>query len=709
MHGCLSLTVVSWFLLQPLASPSAASHTDYDIVIVGAGVAGTVLADLAARELQLKVLLVDHRDYVGAMCAEHITSNGLVYGKYATPFFHSNNPEVVDYWQRHGNLTWVEPRAVSHFRNTLVPFPATIDTVNQLSSSNIRSTAAMSDTLHQSALSDHTKLLQAFVTKRWGVSMNDLEPSIVAPLQARHNWDDRTYPQDKYQAWPEKGYTRWFQAALAHPNIDVRLKTDYFALVDTLPSSVQHVVYTGRIDDYVHKKRNSHRLGYRSVQATVMMNPYTHAVVVQPTTILHFPEPHVGPYTTCVDYSQLSVWPFTPATTINASYPPSVYCYLYTDVSAVGVDEAEVVPTVNNTALAKRYYSLAEAQPSAYKVYFVGHEAKHRPFDVAVSVEEALAVYATLSERRQAAIPASLHAKKLYSAPVQNNDTMTINVIVSVHKEDLAWLKNVSNYLGLLKNTRIRFFIYAKHVQTTSQLVASILQDCPVTYEVNRLPNVGREGHTWLVYMLTREFAFADVNVFLQGGHESQDQMIVRAVYLVQALLFKHGRTTQASNERVRVSDIQSFGPYCPLLGGHQIASGRNLSSSLAFKYNRLHFVSLALQAYGFPFTPNTGYGGHIRAEYCKWVHHGLNNTVSHAECVDSYKSFRGEHIVTDAGLRRALARHRTLLVQVYSSLQGSSVPMAGQTLERLWLTVFKGVVLPAQCDRQDILRVRYV
>ena len=44
----------------------------YDMLVVGAGIVGTVLADLGARELGLKVLVVDHRSHIGGMCNDQI-------------------------------------------------------------------------------------------------------------------------------------------------------------------------------------------------------------------------------------------------------------------------------------------------------------------------------------------------------------------------------------------------------------------------------------------------------------------------------------------------------------------------------------------------------------------------------------------------------------------------------------------------------------
>ena len=150
------------------------------------------MADLAARELNLKVLVVDHRHHVGGLCYDRVTDATIV-AKHGPAFLHTADHAVWNYWLRHGNLTRFEPREVSRYKDMLVPFPVTIDAVNRLADRNIRTVATMADFLAGSAgkNSTHDALLAAHVKKRWGIAIAELDPEVWAPLQPRSNWDDR--------------------------------------------------------------------------------------------------------------------------------------------------------------------------------------------------------------------------------------------------------------------------------------------------------------------------------------------------------------------------------------------------------------------------------------------------------------------------------------------------------------------------------------
>ena len=380
-----------------------------------------------------------------------------------------------------------------------------------------------------------------------------------------------------------------------------------------------------------------------------------------------------------------------------------VYCYASID-AALGARGDELVPSISNAALWAQYFQRAEALSAAspYRVHFAGHLARSRPFDVAVGIKEALALLAKLPEAKsypQAIPPVSLS----HQTDHKKAAAMTVNVVISVYREPLHWLKGLCSSLASVENTRIGFYIYSKHAQNTLAGIRPYLEGCAASCEVTQLPNVGREGHSWLVYMLTRAAVFGDVNIFFQGSRESRVDTLRSVVRRLKTLLFDRAQATGAINH-VHDIDTQDFGGLCPLVSMAKLASDQYMSNSSGH-LNRLHFIATAKNPVqrprpGFPFTSRGGaaFSRLMHDEYCEWVHSGINKTVPLSDCMASYKSFRGEHIVTGVGLHRALARHRTLLKQIYDGLQGSSAPIAGHGLERLWLTIFHGVVRPETC-----------
>ena len=73
----------------------------------------------------------------------------------------------------------------------------------------------------------YEKMFKHYTKKQWDRYPHELDASVLQRIPVRTNFDDR-YFEDKYQALPLHGYTKVFEAMLSHPNIEVRLNTDYF-------------------------------------------------------------------------------------------------------------------------------------------------------------------------------------------------------------------------------------------------------------------------------------------------------------------------------------------------------------------------------------------------------------------------------------------------------------------------------------------------
>ena len=63
----------------------------FDYLIVGAGFAGSVLAERLARGSDKKVLLVDRRPHIGGNAYDHYNDDGILVHKYGPHIFHTNS------------------------------------------------------------------------------------------------------------------------------------------------------------------------------------------------------------------------------------------------------------------------------------------------------------------------------------------------------------------------------------------------------------------------------------------------------------------------------------------------------------------------------------------------------------------------------------------------------------------------------------------
>ena len=104
----------------------------FDYLIVGAGFAGSVVAERMARVYGKKVLVVDRRDHVGGNAFDHKNSAGILIHKYGPHIFHTNSDHVFAYLSQFTSWRTYEHRVLASVDGKLVPVPINLDTVNEL-------------------------------------------------------------------------------------------------------------------------------------------------------------------------------------------------------------------------------------------------------------------------------------------------------------------------------------------------------------------------------------------------------------------------------------------------------------------------------------------------------------------------------------------------------------------------------------------------
>ncbi len=250
-----------------------------EVLIVGAGISGAVLAERIASGAGRRVLVIDRRDHVGGNCYDYPDADGLLVPRYGPHFFHTTFPDVWEYVSRFTAWHPYEHRVVARVNSRLVPVPVNIDTVNRLFG-----TALSTETEMARWLAAHTEriahprnseeaalrrvgrelyeaLFKHYTRKQWDLWPHELDASVMDRIPVRLNHDDR-YFSDPFQGQPAKGYARMFERMLDHPGIEVRLSTDF---TDIALRSFAHVFYTGRIDAFF-ADRGLEPLQYRSLR-----------------------------------------------------------------------------------------------------------------------------------------------------------------------------------------------------------------------------------------------------------------------------------------------------------------------------------------------------------------------------------------------------------------------------------------------------------
>ncbi len=356
----------------------------FDWLIVGAGFAGSVLAERLASQRDERVLLIDRRPHIGGNAYDRYDDAGVLMHQYGPHIFHTNSEAVFEYLSQFTRWRPYEHRVLAEVDGMLVPIPINLDTVNRLYGLNLDSDqlaqwfASRAEHRDEIKTSEdvvvstvgrelYEKFFRGYTKKQWGVEPSELDKSVTARVPTRLNRDDR-YFSDQFQFMPLHGYTRMFERMLDHPNISVMLQTDFEELRNEV--FYRRLILTGPIDEYFNFRFG--KLPYRSLRFEhVTLDEARH----QPVAVVNYPQTQA--YTRVTEYKHLTGQEH-PKTSLTYEFP--------TDEG----DPYYPVPRAENAEIYKRYEKLAIAQQN---VWFVGRLATYRYYNMDQVVGQALATF----------------------------------------------------------------------------------------------------------------------------------------------------------------------------------------------------------------------------------------------------------------------------------------------------------------------------
>jgi UDP-galactopyranose mutase len=248
-----------------------------DILIVGAGFSGLVIAEQAAKK-GLKVLIVEKRNHIGGNCYDYYDEIGVLVHKYGPHYFRTNKKEVFDYLSGFTPWHYVQYTVKAFVDGKLLSMPINLNTINDMYGLNLSSfelrewfeeirekidNPSNSEEMVISKVGReiYEKFFYGYTTKQWDLEPKELDASVTARIPIRINRDDR-YFTDKYQAMPKFGYTKMFEKMCEHPNIKILLNTDFKEIKNEI--KYNKLVYTGPIDEFFDFKFG--KLPYRSLR-----------------------------------------------------------------------------------------------------------------------------------------------------------------------------------------------------------------------------------------------------------------------------------------------------------------------------------------------------------------------------------------------------------------------------------------------------------
>lgn len=360
----------------------------FDYLIVGAGFAGSVLAERLARAQNKKVLLIDRRPHIGGNAYDCHDQHGILIHKYGPHIFHTNSAEIFNYLSRFTEWRQYQHRVRACVDGRLLPIPINLDTINELYGLQLTPDgmkaylASVAEKRERNITSEdvvvsgmgrelYEKFFRNYTRKQWGLDPSELDAQVTARVPVRFNRDDR-YFTDTYQAMPARGFTHMFGNMLDHPNIKIMLNADYREVCEEV--TFDQLIFTGPIDEYF-----DYRFGPLPYRCLEFKHETHHRPVFQPAPVVNYPNEYA--YTRVTEFKYLTGQEH-PLTSIVYEFP-----------RAEG-DPYYPIPRPANAALYKQYQALAQETPD---VHFVGRLGTYRYYNMDQVVGQALTLFTRLT------------------------------------------------------------------------------------------------------------------------------------------------------------------------------------------------------------------------------------------------------------------------------------------------------------------------
>jgi UDP-galactopyranose mutase len=369
-----------------------------DVLIIGAGFSGLVMAERLANVYGLRSVVVDRRDHIGGNAFDFIDEHGVLVHRYGPHYFRTNSRRVVSYLSEFTGWTPADYRILSYAEGKFWSFPINLLTFEQwlgrpsteeefglwLEAERIPFPSPKNSeevVLSQVGRPFYELFFRGYTTKQWKREPSELSASVCGRIPIRTSRDDR-YLTESFQALPSQGYSAMFSRIreACGDRVKFCLGVDASEAIEAVPH--RHLVYSGQIDEYF-----DHRFGelpYRSLE--FQFRHYTASALdargavgspgfFQPSLQVNYPGSE--PFTRTVELKHVTGQTIE-GTTVVTEYPAD-----YSE----GMEPFYPVPTDASARLYRRYRQLAD---SVDGVTFVGRLGRYKYYNMDQVVAMAL-------------------------------------------------------------------------------------------------------------------------------------------------------------------------------------------------------------------------------------------------------------------------------------------------------------------------------
>lgn len=356
--------------------------TEYDFLLVGAGLYSAVFAHLATQAGKT-CLVLEKRDHIGGnIYCENI--EGINVHKYGAHIFHTSNRQAWDFVNSLVEFNRYTNSPVANYKGEMYNMPFNMNTFSKMwgISTPAQARAIIEKqrgivtgepkNLEEQAISlvgtdIYEKLVKGYTEKQWGRDCKDLPTFIIKRLPVRYTYDNN-YFNDLYQGIPIGGYNALIEKLFA--GCDIQTGVNYLDNREFYDSLAEKVVYTGPIDAFFDYRLG--KLEYRTVRFDTEVldtDNYQGVAVVNYTD-------RETPYTRIIEHKHFE-FGTQPKTVISREYPSEWQ---------EGMEPYYPVNDEKNQALYRQYAALAAKEP----VIFGGRLGEYKYYDMDKVIEAAM-------------------------------------------------------------------------------------------------------------------------------------------------------------------------------------------------------------------------------------------------------------------------------------------------------------------------------
>jgi len=628
-----------------------------DILIVGAGLSGAVLAHLSKELLNQTSVVIDKRNHIAGNTYDFKNELGILESLYGPHMFHTDNPRVWRYMHQFTKFIPYEHRTSSvvdtQNGTALVPVPVNIDSVNSMVSLGgkfistadqmykwLESVQVKNDNPQNSEEVGlarvgeelYNTLFKPYTIKQWGREPRELDASVLSRIDVRSDFDDRYFPHDSFQAQPAEGFTKMVENMFHREGVVVFTNTDFFQLNDITKRQYKKIYFCGPIDQYFEKSGLG-KLEYRSLyfkRHESLEDDY-----VQATSQQNFPSLKY-PFTRITEYKHIrndlvngTVWLEEFSSDKGEPYYP--------------------VPNFKNQALFEKYKELATKAEteSATPTFFVGRLANYKYFNMDQAILNAIEQWERINPVDKETL------EKMYGGVTQeransffHKDPAHPAFTFVIHQDCNIDIYSISRAFSSICSmadkrwTQVKLFRSCKSAMswkdTHSKTQEDLAQVCGGgLFRVDDVPTepetTANEAFVTHFLSSTGANAVTDLNVFLSGQLDKTDGVQDKIEDAVQKVMASTNETGYAARHHREV-EVRGAGHFQRIVTHHK----ENLSLFVDRMEEKMCKSVLLANKIG----------------------EGLPEEICSPESFVATNAF----VVTDAALRRSIARHRTFL-----------------------------------------------